>query len=154
MSKFETLSKKKLSNILPRNHEKNLQSFQRGELKRARLMIPVASMYLSTQREMQLFSPPLRLVPGFVTHFAKHLLPTVCHIVQKRINGIINRSLTELFLKTNPTWVLKKTCKSILYRKNRFFIKRINLGSIVLEVLETMLSPAILAIPRTMVVES
>jgi hypothetical protein len=65
----------------------NPQSFQRGELKRARLMIPVASMYLSTQREMQLLSPPLRLVPGFVTHFAKHFFPTVCHNVQKKING-------------------------------------------------------------------
>lgn len=54
-----------------------LTPHQRGALKIARLIIWVASIYRSTHLEMQLLSLPLKLVPGFVTHLAKHLVRTV-----------------------------------------------------------------------------
>lgn len=56
---------------------------QRGALKRALLIIPVASMYRSTHLEMQLLSLPLKLEPGFVIHFSKHFPLTVCVINDK-----------------------------------------------------------------------
>jgi hypothetical protein len=43
-------------------------------------------MYRSTHRDMQLLSLPLKLVPGLVTHFAKHLFPTVCNIKKKNVS--------------------------------------------------------------------
>jgi len=46
-------------------------------LKRALLIIPVASIYRSTHLEIQPPSPPLRLEPGFVIHLSKHFPLTV-----------------------------------------------------------------------------
>lgn len=56
------------------------------ELNNALLIMPVASIYRSTHLEMQLLSLPPRLEPGFVTHFSKHFLPTVCKI---KVSGIV-----------------------------------------------------------------
>lgn len=53
--------------------------------------MPVASIYRSTHLEMQLLSLPPRLEPGFVTHFSKHFLPTVCKINSNRmVSGNLN----------------------------------------------------------------
>jgi len=59
-------------------------------------MIPVASIYRSTHLEMQLLSLPPRLEPGFVTHFSKHFLPTVCKIKCNREMSAIRHSTKSL----------------------------------------------------------
>lgn len=72
--------------------------------------MPVASIYRSTHLEMQLLSLPPRLEPGFVIHFSKHFLPTVC-----KINGDVEDEYNCGNQKTLNNRVLKFT-KIIAHR--------------------------------------